>query len=574
MFGIDLTDLVGPVFDRFFGGAKEKYNEEVAKYNREVDITTLQLALRRFGHEQALNSQGILDAQFRAGVAQRGIIQATDEAATEQLRRTYLRDLSNSEAQRTEYLARGRFNVARNQKRTRMSELRMQASVDQATRNVLFAQESREDRLFNAASIVRQQRRAQMDVLDDVARQVFGAGSRTRDAARTALGVEATAAEDVLLAGEGTRGARARRLAVGEAAQRQTMQAERGVLGARGQAVSAERRALLETTGTSLAAVAAQRTAVRGASAITRGTLMEQRQEAVGAAQAGAAARGLAVTSSAATVGQAEAQTAHRRELALQQMEERVQMAGLARQESEIRGRALTGQARVGQAFTELHRDAAVLQRRDVEYRADVGVSRAELGEAGVRARSEYAVSGARRTARGAELEEADVRARGTYEARMAQSAVDRAGLAYEGIDSETARLVSRMQRERSRIELTGRETVRGRQMEIVRSQFGLETMTRDAQLEEAAMRRRRGLVEVAESQDREGAIQIRALDAEVRRRRELMTEDELQRDNDMIALEQQFAEWQLERLPDLPSGAGARNERFIRDVLTNMGRR
>ena len=191
-----------------------------------------------------------------------------------------------------------------------------------------------------------------------------------------------------------------------------------------------------------------------------------------------------------------------------------------------------------------------------------------------MRARSDLAVGEARRGAQGAELDEAEVRAEGTYEARMAQSRVDRSRLAYEGVDSETALLLSRAQRARSRTELTGRETIRNRQMDLARSQFGLETMARDAQLEEAAMRRRRGLLEIAESRDREGAIEIRGLDAEVRRRREVMTEDELLRDNDMIALEQQFAEWQLERLPDLPPFAAMRNERFLRDVLSNMGRR
>lgn len=110
--------------------------------------------------------------------------------------------------------------------------------------------------------------------------------------------------------------------------------------------------------------------------------------------------------------------------------------------------------------------------------------------------------------------------------------------------------------------------------MDLARSQYGLETMARDAQLEEAAMRRRRGLLELAESHDREGAIEIRGLDAEVRRRREVMTQDELDRDNDMITLEEEFAKWQLERLPDLPPFAAMRNERFLRDVLSNMGSR
>ena len=197
-----------------------------------------------------------------------------------------------------------------------------------------------------------------------------------------------------------------------------------------------------------------------------------------------------------------------------------------------------------------------MLTRRDEEYRADLGVSRAdlgvgraEIGEAAVRARSEYAIGEAGRE-------------------------VERARLAYEAEDSETARLVGRAQRGRARAELRGREGVRMWQSDLAESELGLAGTERDAQMEQAAMRRRRGLVEIADSVDREGRIEIQGLDAETRRRRELMTEDELRRDNDMTVLESEFAKWQLERLPDLPSGAAMRNERFIRNVLSSMGRR
>ena len=351
-------DLIGPAFDRILGGSKDKYNEEVAKYNREVDIATLQLALRRFGHERELNEQGILDAQFRANVAQRGVEQATNEAATEQFRRTYLRDLSESEALRTEYLARGRFDVARDTKRTRMAELRAQGALDQATRNVLFAEEHRDDRLYNAAALVRGQQTAQADVLDDVARRVFGAGQTTRTARRAALAVEGTAAADVFRAGEGTRGARSRRLALGAGQQARTMAAEREVVGARSTTLGAERTALRGTTAAGMFSLAEQRRGVIGAGTVSRAVLQEQRAGAGGAALADAASRGLATTSSAATVATAEAETAYRREMALQAMEEDVQLAGIGRQQAELQGRAGTGEARLAQGFTELHRDA------------------------------------------------------------------------------------------------------------------------------------------------------------------------------------------------------------------------
>ena len=317
------TDFIGPVFDRFFGGTGEKYNAEVAKYNREVDITTLQLALRRFGHEIELNDQGILDAQFRAGVAQRGIDQAVSEAATEQFRRTYLRDLSESEALRTEALATGRYDVAALRQRVRQAQLDAEESVDLATRNVLSAEESREDRLFDAASLVRRQRGEQLNVMAQTARDVYGAGERTREARLGRIGAAST------------------RLDVGEAAQRRTQAAERGLLGARRATVAAEELALTGTTQGALGAIGTQRRATRIGGQIGRQALMEQRDDAIGAGLVGAAARGVSGSSSA--VAEAEAREAYRKEVVLQQVEEDVAMAGLARQEAEVRSRALVG---------------------------------------------------------------------------------------------------------------------------------------------------------------------------------------------------------------------------------------
>ena len=533
---ISWKDFVGPVFDRVFGGSKEKYNAEAAKYNREVDIATLQLGLRRFGHELELNDQGILDAQFRAGVAQRGVDQAVAEAATEQLRRVYLRDVSESEALQTEALARGRFDISALQTRVRQAQVSMEASVDRETRNVLAAEAARDDRLFDAAALVRGERSQQLDVMARAARDVYGAGVATRQA-RT-----------------GRIGAAERRLDVGERQQQRTQRAERGVLGARRGTVGAEALALAGTTQAGLGAIGTQRAATRLGGQVGRQALMEGRDDAIGGALVQSAARGVRGSSSA--VAEAEAREAYRKELVLQQAEESTAMAGLARSEAEIQGRARVGGARTGQAITELDRDRAVLDRRGAEYaadlavsRADLSVGRAEIGEAGVRARSEYAVGEAGRD-------------------------VERQRLAYEAEDSETGRLLARAQRGRARAELRGREGVRLWQTDLAESEYAMAETERDARFEEAAMRRRRGLVEVADSEDREGRLEIQGLDAETRRRRELMTQDELDRDNDMVRLEVEFAKWQLKRLPSLPPAAAMRNERFIRDVLSNMGSR
>ena len=545
MFGIDWKDIL-KVGGTLLGAAGKhrglKEQEEVAKYNREVDVASLHIAMRQLVHDQALADRGIADARFRATVAASGVQQAEFAAGVETQRRSYLAGLAESEASRREALARGRFDVAAGRRDLRLRELLAEGRLDALNRGIVDVETNRDLRLFDAAFDLRSARSAEMDVGDRVASQVLEAGRATRAQQRSLLDVETGTAAQTFEAGRTTRAAQRRGLAATTAAA--------------GRTIRTEEQALQRTSIAARGSIGAQRRGVEIAGRVGRVSRTEEAYLEAGAAQAGEAARG--VIGSGSAIARSQEQVALQRDLGLQMVEQDMQMAGLLQREVELETGTGVEAARLGQRRTELHRE------REVQG--------AQLAEAEIRAGGEYAVGAAQRSVRGARLEEEDVAAQGAYDRHMAQSAVGRASLTYDAIDSETGLLVSQAQRSRRYGELDERRGVRALQESLARTEGRMAETERDTELEAAMQRRAKGILDVADSDVRQHQIQQQRWGYESRQREQEYNVDRLEREKDMAVTEHGFAQWQLERLPSVPNFGRARTELGFRSLLEALG--